>query len=261
MPEVSKTVGQALRVLIALGQGPASIATLARQLGLHRTVLQRLLVTLQADGFVHRLDDGAYALGMTLVELAARVDNPVRRAAQRPMLALFEQVGETVALTVREGDDAVSADQLVVPDRLVRAEYPTGFRHSLAVAAAGRAILAFADPATVQRLCRQVADEAALLAQLAEIRRLGYACTSDELGHGASGLAAPILDASGRAVASVGIVAPSDRFPAAPAVAGPIMVAAAQASAALAGAAVSSVAAPAPGAAGAGRPAGTVPRR
>ncbi len=233
MPEVSKTVGQALRILLALGDGAASIAELTRHLGLHRTVVQRLLVTLQADGFVHRRADGTYALGLTLVELAAKVENPVRRAAQKPMLTLFEAVRETVALTVREGDDAVSADQLVVPDRLVRAEYPTGFRHPLAVAAAGRAILAYADPATVKRFCLVSPDESALLAELQTIRDQGFAFTSDELGHGASGMAAPILDQSGSAVASVGIVVPSERFPAVAEVAGPILAAAAQISSSL----------------------------
>lgn len=236
MPETSKTVSQALRVLIALGTGSASIAELTQQLGLHRTVVQRLLITLQGDGFVHRRPDGRFALGMTLVELAARVENPVRRAAQRAMLVLFEAVSETVALTVREGDDAVSADQLVVPGRLVRAEYPTGFRHSLAVAAAGRAILAFSEPATVKRFTQAASDESALLAELEQIREQGYAFTSDELGHGASGLAAPILDRSATAVASLGIVAPSERFPSEAAVAGPIVAAARQATAALAAA-------------------------
>ena len=233
MPEVSKTVSQALRVLTALGDGPASIAELARGLGLHRTVAQRLLVTLQSDGFVHRRSDGSYALGLTLVELAAKVENPVRRAAQKPMLTLFEAVHETVALTVREGDDAVSADQLVVPDRLVRAEYPTGFRHSLATAAAGRVILAFADPVTIKRFCLVASDETALLAELETIREQGYAYTSDELGHGAAGLAAPILDRSGAAIASIGIVTPIERFPSVAEVRDPIVTAARQISQAL----------------------------
>lgn len=234
MPEVSKTAGQALRVLLALGDGSASIAELSRRLGSPRTVVQRLLVTLQAEEFVHRQPDGAYALGLRLVELAARVQNPVRRAAQRPMLTLFETVRETVALTIREGDDAVSADQLVVPGRLVRAEYPTGFRHPLAVAAAGRVILAFADRPTIDRFCLAAVDGSALLAELSAIRERGYACTSDELGHGASGLAAPILDRSGAAVASLGIVTPAERFPSAAEVSGPIVAAAGQVSAALA---------------------------
>lgn len=215
-------------MLRALGDGGASIAELTRQLGLHRTVVQRLVTTLQSDGFVHRRADGEYQLGMALMELAARVDHPVRRAAQPSMLTLFEAVSETVALTVREGDDAVSADQLVVPGRLVRAEYPTGFRHPLAVAAAGRAILAHCDPATMKRFTVAAADESAMLADLAAIRERGYAYTTDELGHGAAGLAAPILDRCGLAVASVGIVAPIDRFPGVNAVA-PLVLAAARA--------------------------------
>ena len=211
MPETSKTVSQSLRLLRALGEGGASVATLSRQLGLHRTVTQRLLATLREHGFVHRTTGGDYQLGMALVELASRVDHPVRRAAQQPMLHLFEQVGETVALTVREGDDAVSADQLVVPGRLLRAEYPPGFRHPLDRAAAGRAILAFAEPATISRFLAATGSD--LPASLAEVREAGYAFTINELSQGAAGLAAPVRDASGYPVASVGIIAPADRFP------------------------------------------------
>jgi len=220
VPETSKTAGQALRLLLALGDGGASVAELTRRLGMHRTVVQRLLSTLREHGFVHRTPGGDYELGMTLVELATRVDNPVRRAARQPMLTLFERVSETVALTVREGDDAVSADQLVVPGRLVRAEYPPGFRHPLDRAAAGRAILAFADPATVARLGRPDDPD------LADIRRRGYAVTSNELSEGAAGLAAPVLGAAGYAVASVGVVAPADRFPPEAELAGPVVEAA-----------------------------------
>ncbi|HEU5269693.1 MAG TPA: IclR family transcriptional regulator [Jatrophihabitans sp.] len=220
MPETSKTVSQALRLLLALADGGASVAVLSRRLGLSRTVTQRLLATLREHGFVHRTVDGDYQLGMALVHLASRVDNPVRHAAQQPMLQLFEQVSETVALTVREGDDAVSADQLVVPGRLVRAEYPPGFRHPLDRAAAGRAILAFAEPATVSRFVAAAANGPALADSLAGVRRAGFAFTVNELSQGAAGLAAPIRDGSGYAVASVGIVAPADRFPSPERVAG-----------------------------------------
>jgi DNA-binding IclR family transcriptional regulator len=235
MPETSKTVSQSLRLLRALGDGGASVAELSRRLELHRTVTQRLLSTLREHGFVHRGAGGDYQLGMALVELAARVDNPVRRAAQQPMLALFEQVSETVALTVREGDDAVSADQLVVPGRLVRAEYPPGFRHPLGRAAAGRAILAFAEPATVSRF--RGTDGSALADSLAEVRARGFAFTANELSQGAAGLAAPVLDGSGYAVASVGIVAPADRFPPIERVAGLVVAAAAEISRSLTAAA------------------------
>jgi DNA-binding IclR family transcriptional regulator len=233
VPETSKTVSQSLRLLLALGDGGGSVAALSRRLDLHRTVTQRLLATLREHGFVQRTADGDYQLGMALVDLASRVDNPVRRAAQQPMLHLFEQVAETVALTVREGDEAVSADQLVVPGRLVRAEYPPGFRHPLDRAAAGRAILAFADPATVSRLVTAGSDGEALAAGLAEIRRAGFAFTSNELSQGAAGLAAPVRDGTGYAVASVGIVAPSERFPAPERVAGLVTATAAEISRAL----------------------------
>jgi DNA-binding IclR family transcriptional regulator len=228
VPETSKTASQALRLLQSLADGGASVATLSRRLELPRTVTQRLLATLREHGFVHRTAGGDYQLGMALVHLASRVDNRVRHAAQQPMLQLFEQVSETVALTVREGDDAVSADQLVVPGRLVRAEYPPGFRHPLDRAAAGRAILAFAEPATVSRFVAAAPNEPALADSLAGVRRAGFAFTVNELSQGAAGLAAPIRDGSGYAVASVGIVAPADRFPSPERVAGLVTTAAAE---------------------------------
>jgi IclR family KDG regulon transcriptional repressor len=224
--ETSKTAGQALRLLLEVGERKGSIADLTRRVGIPRTIVQRLLMTLREQGFVMRMPDGQFSLGATISDLAARMESPVRALAAGPMLDLAQEVNETVVLTLRDGDDAVSAEQIGAVGRVVRAEYPPGFRHPLFRAAAGFAILSAADPGTIDRIARNAADRAGLLGRLEEVRRLGYAVSIDELKQGAAGIAAPIIGRTGHAVASLGIIAPVDRFPDASTICRPVVDAA-----------------------------------
>ena len=193
---------------------------------MHRSVVQRLLTTMHEQGFVTRTPEGVFSVGVTVFDLAAQMESPVRAEARAPMRALARQVNETVVLAVRDGDDAVSADQIGVTDHVVRAEYSVGFRHSLAVAASGRAILSACDPETVERLVASSADGAELTRAIEQTRRQGYAQSVDELGQGAAGIAAPILDRAARGVASIGIIAPLTRVLDPDAVCGPVIEAA-----------------------------------
>jgi DNA-binding IclR family transcriptional regulator len=51
-----------------------------------------------------------------------------------------------------------------------------------------------------------------LLHELAQVRQLGYACDNEELEPGLRCLAAPIRDADGAVVASLGVSGPAARF-------------------------------------------------
>jgi IclR family KDG regulon transcriptional repressor len=203
-PETSRTVDRALVLLRAVGDdAPATSSELARRTGLNRTVVHRLLTTLAARGFVRR-DGDRYSLGTALVELGGRVQSRLRERARPVLETLAARFGETVVLTVPDGRDAVAIDQVLGGDHLVRVHYAPGFRHPLTKAAHGRAILAYADLPVRDR---------ELQAVLREVRARGWAYSHDELQMGASGLAAPLLDATGRAAGSVGVVAPATRFP------------------------------------------------
>lgn len=183
-PETSRTVDRALVLLRAVSEhAPASSAELARRTGLNRTVVHRLLTTFAAHGFVRR-DAGGYTLGTALVELGGRVQARLRERARPALESLAARFGETAVLTVPDGQDAVAIDQVLGGEHPLRVQYAPGFRHPLTMGAHGRAIM--------------------------EGR---WAVSHGELQLGASGLAAPVFDARGIAVASVGIVAPSNRFP------------------------------------------------
>lgn len=211
MVETSKTVDQAVRVMHQIRTGGAApTAELARRLGLGRTVVARLVATLERHDLVRRTPDGV-DLSYGLVGLADMVSPAMRRVAWPHLQRLATTCQETAVLAVVDGDEAVAVDQVVSEHRVVRVHYHPGTRHSLAAAAHGRAMLAHDDPATIARLATAAPG---LGAELDRIRSRGYAMSHDELEQGVTGIAAAVLDASGRPVASLGVVAPTSRLPA-----------------------------------------------
>ncbi len=209
MAETSQTVDHALRLLEVLRDaGALSTTELAARLGVSRTVATRLVATLANHDLVRRTAGGV-ALGFGLLDLAAGLAVTVREAAHPHLQDLALRFHETAVLAVADGETAVAVDQVVPDRRVVRIHYHVGSRHSLAEAAHGKVMLAFADAATQRLVARRPAQEAELTA----IRKAGYAISQDELEEGVAGLAAPILDGRSVAVASIGVVAPSARLP------------------------------------------------
>lgn len=211
----SRTLARGLSVLSNLG-GTAegsTIAELATATSLDRAVLYRLLETLEEAGFVVRdADSRRYNLGVALVELGARAGRAleVRRVALPGLRRLMDLCHEAACLTVRDRGDVVVVDRVEPPGLFVRVGYHVGFRHPLQVGAHGRALLAFLSPEEKAHLADR---NHALVEELEAIRGRGFAISADELEVGAAGVAAPVLDRSGRPVASLGIVAPSPRLP------------------------------------------------
>lgn len=201
----SRTLARGLSLLLALGEYSegATVSALADATDLDRAVLYRLLETLTEEGFVTRdPETRRYRLGLAMLELGVRAAQglEVRRLAGAALRALMEDTGETACLAVRDRSDLVVVEVVEPPERFVQVNYRIGFRHPLGVSAHGRALLAFL-------------PEGARDPSLAPVRQRGVAYTRDELEQGASGVAAPVFDHTGRAVAAVGIVAPTSRLP------------------------------------------------
>lgn len=184
MADRSQTVDRALQLLdVVASDGPMTLGDAAARLGVGRTVLRRLVTSLEGAGLLRRSDEGL-TIGFGALHLASAVATPLRDAARRPLEALSDRFEETALLAVRDGDDMLAIDQVVPSTRLVSVRYSPGTRHPMSVGAHGRAM------ATHQ-----------------PVR------TDGELEPGVTGVAAAIHDASGRAIAAVGLVAPTQRFP------------------------------------------------
>jgi DNA-binding IclR family transcriptional regulator len=186
--EQSKTVDAALTLLSLLAEhdDEPSAASLARVLGLSRTAVARMLATLEAHGLARRTDHG-WGPGLGLLALAAGIEPQLRALARGELEALATRFGETAVLTVRDGDEAVAVDQVIGGNGVVQIHYRTGTRHPVEVAASGRALLA---------------ENAS-----------GAVFSSGELEPGVRGVAAAVVDADGRPIASIAVVAPEHRFP------------------------------------------------
>lgn len=182
--EISQTLDRGLRVLDVLAAAPdgLTVTELAARLEVNRTVVHRLVGTLERHALVRRDPRGRLRVGLGVLRLGSAVHPVVREAALPVLRELAEAVGCTAHLTVAEGDEALAL-AVVEPMRTdFHVGYRVGSRHPLGSGAAGRAILLgrSGDPTP-------------------------FVVTVGELQSGARGLAAPVRDVPGLE-ASVGIV-------------------------------------------------------
>ncbi|HWQ15581.1 MAG TPA: IclR family transcriptional regulator [Roseiflexaceae bacterium] len=219
-----QSVRRAVALLRALaGDAPAlGVSELARRAGLHKSTASRLLATLEREGLVER-EPGSdrYRLGFEIARLAGQVTHfgDLRLAARPALLALAEAARETVHLAVRDGDEVINIEQVAGP-HLVREANWVGRRTPLHCVANGKALLAFAPPAVLERVLagplpaftpRTVTSPAALRRELALVRERGYAAALGEVEEGLHAVAAPVLGRDELAVAAVSVSGPSYR--------------------------------------------------
>ncbi len=159
-----------------------TVTALAEALGINRTVVYRLVSTLEQHALVRRDGHGHLHVGLGILHLATAVQPVVRDVAIPVLRRLAEQVGCTAHLAVAEGDEALALAVIEPSWTDFHVSYRVGARHPLDRGAAGRAILL-----------------------LREDSPTPYVMTSGELEPGARGLAAPVRGVEGFE-ASVGIV-------------------------------------------------------
>ena len=211
MPEIAQTADHALRILEELGRGQAlAPSQLSERLGLNRTVVHRLLVTLNARGFVLR-QGSVYRPGATLIRLASVLEPDLRASAAPVMAQVAEETGESLVLHVPDGMDAVVLDQAVASKHVLQVSHQIGSRHSLASGASGRALLAFLPPAAIRRVVESLPHEPSIERKLEAVRQMRYAVSHDELQTGVHGVAVPVLNADGTAIASLAMLVPDGR--------------------------------------------------
>jgi len=141
--ETSQTLDRGLRLLEIVVEQPSglSVGDLAEQLGVGRTVVYRLVATLEEHALVHRDHEGRVRLGLGVLTLTAAAQPLLRQLALPVLRELADTVGATAHLTRAEGDDAVAV--AVVEPRWTdfHVGYREGSRHLLSRGASGQAIL------------------------------------------------------------------------------------------------------------------------
>jgi DNA-binding IclR family transcriptional regulator len=191
--ETSQTLDRGLRVLKLLADTDhgLTVTELSKKLGVNRTVVYRLLATLEQHALVRRDLGGRARVGLGVLRLGRQVHPLVREAALPALRSLAEDIGATAHLTLVDGTEALAVAVVEPTWTDYHVAYRAGFRHSLDQGAAGKAIL--------------------------EARRSpgaepGFTLTHGELEAGASGAASALRGVMG-VEGSVGVVMLADAIP------------------------------------------------
>lgn len=189
----SQTLDRGLRILEALNASgrPMTIAALAKSLDVHRSIVYRMLRTLEDHRLVARTSDGSYELGLGLSILARGVAPNLQTAAVPVLSALANEVRMTAFVVVPSDGEAVTLVSVEPHQSSGHISYSPGTRHPLDRGAPGLAILAAERPRLRER------------AEVGRIRARGWAHSKGEVLLGMSAVAAPIVTTATPAAVAV----------------------------------------------------------
>ncbi|MBV4494767.1 IclR family transcriptional regulator [Pseudomonas sp. SWRI12] len=220
-------VSRLFAVLRSLGDTVESgerVTQLAQRIGLSQPTTHRLLRSLMDEGMVEQdARSKRYRLSLDFFALAARAGNTgnLRELVRPAMLRLSASLGDSLFLLARSGFDAICLDRSEGPFPIRTFTGDIGGRVALGVGQGSLAILAFLpeeerDTVIQYNLPRlkdfHLYDEVFLRTEVENVRALGYAGRNTGVLQGMAGVAVPILDRDGRAVAALSVATISDRL-------------------------------------------------
>lgn len=225
-----QSVDRALTILELLAaDGRLGVSEIAVLLDVHKSTASRLLATLEAHGLAEQLPDrGRYQLGVGVLRLAGATRSRMDVVQEsRPVTAeLAARVGETVNVVILSGRETLYLDQVSGTSALQIHNW-VGKRNPMHATANGRVLLAHvtdaerdtilagattSDGGLTRLTASTLASREAVLADLAQIRRQGYAVARDELEVGLTAVAAPVRGSTGDVVASLSVSGPTFRI-------------------------------------------------
>ncbi|MBX3653094.1 MAG: helix-turn-helix domain-containing protein [Ramlibacter sp.] len=198
-----------------------TLSEVAERSGLTRAGARRILLTLQALGYV-QTDGRLYRLTPRILDLgfAYLSSMPIWNLAEPVMESLVARVKESCSAAVLDATDIVYV--LRVPThKIMSISLGVGSRLPAYCTSMGRVLLADLPEAELvarleasdrQPLTRNtVTDIDALLARVAQVRRQGWCIVNQELEEGLISLAAPITNRAGRVIAALNISGQANR--------------------------------------------------
>lgn len=207
----------------ARSDAPLGVSAIARDLGLSKAVVHRILQSLVSRNLVqYSSETRDYRLGSAAAALGAQAlrQLDVRGAARVPLMELRDATGETTTLSLLSADKRTYIDQYESPHE-VKMTVELGRMHPLHAGASSRAILAHLPPVFVARVIASgltattshtITDSAKLLRSLEHVRELGYSRSVGERQADAGSVAAPIFGPHHDVIGAISICGPTARF-------------------------------------------------
>lgn len=201
-----------------------SLGALSSALNCPKSSLLTILRPLVSQGYLVQ-QDGIYKFGPAIFSLSSAI--MASRQSLGMIRAVMEELSERTSETIflahinREIGSFVYVE-VIESSHGVRYSVPVATIRPLYVASGGLALLAYQDRAWVEEYIettrfspltpRTVTEPGELRMLLSEVRRNGYATSSDSSALGASGIASPLFNRDGSVDMALVVGAPTERF-------------------------------------------------
>ena len=200
---IDKTVA----VLDALAEGPCTLAALVEATGLPRPTAHRLALALERHHVVDRDSQGRFIIGPRATRWAAGVDTLQERADQA-VVALRDASGVSAQVYRRVGTQRLCI-AAAEPVAGLRDTVPVGALLTLQAGSAAQVLIAWLPDAERAPLLRGAAFTEA---DLATVRRRGWAHSVAQREPGVASISAPVRATDGTVIAAVSLSGPQDRL-------------------------------------------------
>ncbi|KIX15517.1 IclR family transcriptional regulator [Dethiosulfatarculus sandiegensis] len=220
-----KSLAKGMHVLETLAKSgePLPLAELSRRAGTNNATVTRICFTLSELGFIIRDRQRRFLLTPKLLYLGNASISSLgwRQVAQHYLEKLAQQTGETVNLSILQGNELMYLVRINNTGRILPFDLQLGSRLPLHCTSMGKSLLAFLNKDELDRILdgyefnrithRTLKNEREFLKELGRVRKQGYSVNDEELSVGLRSVAVPIKDSEGHALAALNIAVPTRR--------------------------------------------------
>jgi len=184
----------------------------------------RILKNLEDAGYIEKDSRTLkYKLGLKIYYLASLAEphTAIRRITRPFLEKLNEECHETIHLAVLHQGEALYLDK-IEGKKTIRVITRIGMKLPAHCSGVGKTLLADLSKDAMEKIIREkslprftdntITELNDLKAELAQIRKQGYAIDNEEIEEGLKCVASPLLNSEGKVLASISISAPSERF-------------------------------------------------
>lgn len=220
-----QAVDRALDVLDCLAEKSGMTLTeIAAKLQQSPATIYRVLSTFEARQVVEMdassqewfIGPASFRLGSAFLRRTGLVER-----ARPLMRELMEETGETANLGIEASNEVMFISQVETHEN-IRAFFPPGAKTPMHASGIGKALLAHAEPAKIEKYISQksleiftdntIYEKDNLRDELKKIKAQGYAFDDEEKNIGMRCIAAPIFNLYGEAIAGISISGPTARL-------------------------------------------------
>lgn len=216
---------KAVSIVAAAAAQPCSLADLVERLDLPRATAHRIASALESHRILRRDVHNRWVVGPMVTELAASASDPLADASATVLRRLRDLTGESAQLFVRDGEVRVCVAAAERTSGL-RDTVPVGSRLGMTAGSAAHVLIAWSDPADIERMLGEATYSARTIAG---VRRRGWSTSIAEREPGVASVSAPVRNRKGLVVAAISVSGPAERIGRNPGtrLSGPILSAAA----------------------------------